>query len=172
MTGFDDYEGEEREEDGDGDISEEPRSGPLNAAGGFRLRRPPPVSPEEQAKLDAKAAALAARELEQQEKRKLKRQLEKNEYLPFSFEDEEETAESDQIFTSKTFSDIGVSDKIILRNLERMGIFNPTKIQEAAIPEMLSGKDVVLYAQTGSGKTLSFLLPLVNVVDPSVRKVR
>ena len=171
-----DYEGAEYDEDEEASLrqklKESERSGPLNAVSGFRLRRPPPISPEEQKKLDAKAAALLAKEELQKEKRKMKKELEKNEYTPFEFRISESVDEFDQVFTTKSFMDIGVTDPVVLQNLERLNIFNPTKIQAASIPEMINGKDVLLHAQTGSGKTLAFLLPLLNTVDKKKKKVR
>ena len=172
------YEGSEVEVDeGDGDdtvgyAAELPRSGPLNAVGGFRLRRPPPITAEEQAKLDAKAAAVLATEEALKEKKKANRELEKNMFYPFEFRVDDDVEEFDRVFTTKTFADIGVDDAVVLQNLERMNIFNPTKIQEAAIPVMFGGTDVLLHAQTGSGKTLSFLLPLLKTVDRTKRKVQ
>ena len=67
---------------------------------------------------------------------------------------------------------MGLSDATVLRNLKEMKIINPTKIQELAIPALMSGRDVIIQAQTGSGKTLAFLLPLLGVVDPNISKVR
>ena len=168
------YEGSELDEEDEENEEEmeKPRSGPLNAVGGFRMRRPPPITPEQQSKLDAKAAAVVAKEEFENEKRKAKKALEKNLFLPFEFRVAEDVEEFDRIFTTKSFSDVGVEDPIVLRNLERMNIFNPTKIQEAAIPAMMAGTDVVLHAQTGSGKTLAFLLPLLNTIDKSKRKVQ
>jgi ATP-dependent RNA helicase DeaD len=49
----------------------------------------------------------------------------------------------------------------ILQSLERMGITTPTPVQAGAIPAALLGQDILASAQTGSGKTLGFLLPLV-----------
>ena len=49
----------------------------------------------------------------------------------------------------------------ILQSLERMGITAPTPVQAGAIPAALLGQDILASAQTGSGKTLGFLLPLV-----------
>jgi hypothetical protein len=49
-----------------------------------------------------------------------------------------------KVFTTKSFQDIGVDDPIVLQNLERLNIFNPTKIQAASIPEMMEGK-IYLY---------------------------
>ena len=170
-----DYEGAEYDEDEEASaaqkLKEVERSGPLNAVSGFRLRRPPPVTPEEQKKINDKEAALLAKEELQKEKRKMKKDLEKNLYNPFEFRTSDEVEEFDQVFTTKSFTDIGVTDPVVLQNLERLNIFNPTKIQAASIPLMVEGTDVLLHAQTGSGKTLAFLLPLLNTVDKSKKKV-
>ncbi len=50
--------------------------------------------------------------------------------------------------------------------LAENGIATPTPIQEEAIPVILSGKDVIAQAQTGTGKTLAFLLPFLEKIDP------
>jgi ATP-dependent RNA helicase RhlE len=50
----------------------------------------------------------------------------------------------------------------ILRNLDRMGIKTPSPIQALAIPLALEGKDVIGRAQTGTGKTLAFAIPIIN----------
>jgi ATP-dependent RNA helicase DeaD len=63
------------------------------------------------------------------------------------------------------FSDFGLSPEI-LRALEAMGYAEPTDIQQAAIPVALKGKDVVGQAQTGTGKTAAFGIPIVEKVDP------
>ncbi|MCH7706080.1 MAG: DEAD/DEAH box helicase [Chloroflexi bacterium] len=53
-----------------------------------------------------------------------------------------------------------------------MGYTSPTPIQEAVIPPVRAGKDVVGQAQTGTGKTAAFGIPLVEAVDPNVREVQ
>lgn len=50
--------------------------------------------------------------------------------------------------------------------LRANGLTEPTPIQEQAIPILLSGKDVIAQAQTGTGKTLAFVLPILESVDP------
>ena len=52
-------------------------------------------------------------------------------------------------------------------NLKSMGIERPTAVQEQAIPAMLAGRDVMARAQTGTGKTLAFLVPLAERLDSS-----
>ncbi|MGB2694921.1 MAG: DEAD/DEAH box helicase [Dehalococcoidia bacterium] len=59
-----------------------------------------------------------------------------------------------------------------LKALEAMDVETPTPIQEAAIPPLLQGRDVIGQAPTGSGKTLAFGLPLVQQIDPTERLPR
>jgi ATP-dependent RNA helicase DeaD len=56
--------------------------------------------------------------------------------------------------------------------LTEMGISDPTPIQAAVLPLLLDGRDVIGQARTGSGKTLAFALPLIEVVDPKLKKVQ
>ena len=69
-----------------------------------------------------------------------------------------------------SFSSTGLSD-IFLTALESQGYAKPTPIQLAAIPAVISGKDVMGIAQTGSGKTASFVLPILqSLVKQSAAK--
>ncbi|MDF7628924.1 DEAD/DEAH family ATP-dependent RNA helicase [Erwiniaceae bacterium L1_55_4] len=67
-----------------------------------------------------------------------------------------------------TFSDLGLNADI-LESLNGMGYEKPSPIQAECIPHLLAGRDVLGMAQTGSGKTAAFSLPLLNNIDPSVR---
>ncbi|MGP4848455.1 DEAD/DEAH box helicase, partial [Marinobacter sp. 1Y8] len=60
-----------------------------------------------------------------------------------------------------TFTDLGIA-KPILTALDRSGYTNPTPIQEQAIPFALAGRDLLLSAQTGSGKTAAFVIPVLD----------
>lgn len=60
-----------------------------------------------------------------------------------------------------TFSDLDIA-KPILTALDRIGYTNPTPIQEQAIPFALQGRDLLLSAQTGSGKTAAFVIPVLD----------
>lgn len=62
---------------------------------------------------------------------------------------------------TKKFKDLGISDKLETA-LKRDGISEPTQVQEKSIPELLNGKDIISQAQTGTGKTLAFLLPILE----------
>lgn len=62
---------------------------------------------------------------------------------------------------SDTFLNMGLSP-IILRSLERLKFVKPTPIQKKGIPIGLKGKDIVGIAQTGTGKTLAFSLPIIQ----------
>jgi ATP-dependent RNA helicase DeaD len=59
------------------------------------------------------------------------------------------------------FHELGLSPEV-LTALERAAYHTPTPIQAAVIPEVLSGRDVIGQAQTGTGKTAAFLLPFLN----------
>ena len=63
-----------------------------------------------------------------------------------------------------TFSSLGLS-KTLLRTLDEIGYTTPTPIQTKAIPVVLSGRDVMAAAQTGTGKTASFTLPMLQKLD-------
>ncbi|MCX7637336.1 MAG: DEAD/DEAH box helicase [Cyclobacteriaceae bacterium] len=60
-----------------------------------------------------------------------------------------------------TFSDFGFHEQII-QGIQSMGYEKPTAIQEQAIPTFLSGCDVIACAQTGTGKTAAYLLPVLH----------
>lgn len=61
----------------------------------------------------------------------------------------------------KTFSDLGINE-VLCEACERLGWKNPTKIQCESIPISLEGKDVIALAETGSGKTGAFALPVLQ----------
>src|SRR6187402_2912298 len=64
-----------------------------------------------------------------------------------------------------TFAELGLSEST-LEALKHLGYTTPTPIQVQAIPPMLEGKDVIGQAQTGTGKTAAFGLPMVEYADP------
>jgi len=66
--------------------------------------------------------------------------------------------------TKKDFSQLGLNQDII-DTVIKLGYENPTPIQQYAIPYILSGRDVLGQAQTGTGKTAAFALPLINNMD-------
>ncbi|MEA2403319.1 MAG: ATP-dependent helicase DeaD [Thermoleophilaceae bacterium] len=65
-----------------------------------------------------------------------------------------------------TFKELGLSEST-LESLTHLGYERPTPIQEQAIPSLLEGRDVIGQAQTGTGKTAAFGLPMVEYVDPT-----
>lgn len=62
-----------------------------------------------------------------------------------------------------TFNTLGLSDSL-LHAVQKIGYTKPTLIQEKAIPVILSGRDVMAAAQTGTGKTAGFTLPLLQLL--------
>lgn len=73
--------------------------------------------------------------------------------------------------SNKTFKDLGISQET-LKSLEDLGYSKPTEIQEKAIPAVLSGKDLVAQAQTGTGKTAAFGIPVVESVNTKQKKIQ
>lgn len=67
------------------------------------------------------------------------------------------------------FSDLGISAEI-LRAVEEMGYTQPSPIQSQAIPFVLEGRDVIGQAQTGTGKTAAFAIPIIDLVDAEFNK--
>lgn len=70
-----------------------------------------------------------------------------------------------------SFYKLGLKSDLIYA-LERHNITNPTPIQSMTIPHILKGKDLIAEAQTGTGKTLSFLLPLFQSIDPHIPMIQ
>ncbi len=64
-----------------------------------------------------------------------------------------------------SFRDLGLAEDI-LAALDELGYTEPTPVQEQSIPELLAGRDVIGQAQTGTGKTAAFGLPLLQYLDP------
>ncbi|WP_404811198.1 DEAD/DEAH box helicase [Actinobacillus pleuropneumoniae] len=69
---------------------------------------------------------------------------------------------------SLTFADLGLPQSI-LDAVNDMGFVTPSPIQQETIPHLLAGRDVLGMAQTGSGKTAAFSLPLLAQIDPTKR---
>ena len=65
------------------------------------------------------------------------------------------------------FKDLGISEPLV-QVLKKSGITTPTSIQEECIPLIKDYKDVIAQAQTGTGKTLAFLLPLFENISPDI----
>jgi ATP-dependent RNA helicase DeaD len=72
---------------------------------------------------------------------------------------------------TKTFSELGLSSERVA-HLESLGFHTPTPIQVAAIPALLAGRDLLGQAQTGTGKTATFALPLLEQLLPETKGVQ
>lgn len=69
------------------------------------------------------------------------------------------------------FKDLGLGDDV-LKSIEECGYTEPTPIQEKAIPAILMTRDIVGLAQTGTGKTASFTLPMIEILSGGRAKAR
>ena len=70
-----------------------------------------------------------------------------------------------------TFDDLGLSSKVLIA-IKEAGYKIPTPIQEQAIPFVLMGRDVLGCAQTGTGKTASFTLPMIEILASGRSRAR
>ena len=70
-----------------------------------------------------------------------------------------------------TFEDLGLSPEV-LRAVQDVGYTTPTPIQEKAIPVVLMGRDVLGCAQTGTGKTAGFTLPMIDILSSGRARAR
>jgi superfamily II DNA/RNA helicase len=120
----------------------------------------PPAEPEEEPE-EVEAAAEDAEEPDPDE--------------DASDEDEDGPTEEDEKLAEEaaktTFADLGLSEPI-LRAVAEAGYLYPTPIQEQAIPVVLMGRDVLGVAQTGTGKTAGFTLPMLDILAGTRAKAR
>ena len=79
------------------------------------------------------------------------------------------TAETNSEPEPSGFSRFGFGPEL-LKALSDIGYQEPSPIQKAAIPELMLGRDLVGQAQTGTGKTAAFALPMLAALDPEQRK--
>ena len=71
----------------------------------------------------------------------------------------------------KEFKDLGLNKRVI-QAVEKENYTTPTPIQQKLIPEMLDGRDIVGTAQTGTGKTAAFVLPLLHRLEEGKRRAK
>ncbi|NBI05865.1 DEAD/DEAH box helicase [Senegalia massiliensis] len=69
------------------------------------------------------------------------------------------------------FLKLGINTELV-KVLERNRIIKPTPVQSRTIPQILNGKDVVVQAQTGTGKTLAFMLPIMQNIDTTKPEIK
>lgn len=69
------------------------------------------------------------------------------------------------------FKDIGVNEALC-KGLLRQGIKTPTNIQEKLIPELLTNKDIIARSNTGTGKTLAYLVPIFSKIDTQIKSTQ
>lgn len=70
-----------------------------------------------------------------------------------------------------SFEQLGLIEPLVVA-LKRVGIVEPTAIQEKAIPLVLANRDVLGQSETGTGKTLAYLLPIFQKIDPHKRETQ
>ena len=70
-----------------------------------------------------------------------------------------------------SFKEMQISEDI-KRAVEEMGFENPTEIQAKAIPVIEEGLDVIGKSQTGTGKTVAFGIPALEIIEPDLKEVQ
>jgi ATP-dependent RNA helicase DeaD len=70
-----------------------------------------------------------------------------------------------------TFAQLGLSARVV-QTLDELGYEAPTPIQERTIPILLAGRDLIGQAQTGTGKTAAFALPILERIDPQLKETQ
>jgi superfamily II DNA/RNA helicase len=86
-------------------------------------------------------------------------------------EPEPEAAPPEAEVDERGFAELGLSDPL-LQAIAEMGYTTPTPIQQQAIPVVLMGRDMLGVAQTGTGKTAGFLLPMLDILSGSRARAR
>ena len=81
------------------------------------------------------------------------------------------TTQDPQNNSEPTFESLGLAKKV-LRVIQDVGYETPSAIQRAAIPPIIEGRDILGQAQTGSGKTAAFALPLLSNIDVKNRAIQ
>ncbi len=70
-----------------------------------------------------------------------------------------------------TFSELGISD-ILIEALKKQGISTPTDVQAKTCKHIIDNRDMVISSSTGTGKTLSYLLPIINGLDYTSKSIQ
>ncbi|MCO5601078.1 hypothetical protein L7F22_055197 [Adiantum nelumboides] len=86
-------------------------------------------------------------------------------------EDELEAQRRPTPFVHCSFQDLGLCETLCAHMHDRMGFSEPTRIQQAAIPSILSDRDVLVNAETGTGKTIVYLAPIVHKLQANMKKI-
>lgn len=90
-----------------------------------------------------------------------KRKMQKENIHPSRFIREAKPVKIEEYIATHTFDDFDI-EPIIKRNLEGKGFTTPSPIQDQSIPHALEGKDIVGIANTGTGKTAAFMIPILH----------
>jgi ATP-dependent RNA helicase DeaD len=98
------------------------------------------------------------------EKREDKPQRPKKEFVP-------PAPVVEALFEPPTFAELGLNEAIV-RAITELGFERPTPIQARAIPVLLEGGDLIGQAQTGTGKTAAFALPIIQKIEPAMNETQ
>ncbi|KAI0887870.1 ATP-dependent RNA helicase MAK5 [Annulohypoxylon maeteangense] len=147
----DEFEGFDDEPITNATSQNEPPNLPTNAVEGVETEKRDAVDTQEKTKKKQK----------QKEKKKVSNEKEDKELESNVFAGMNDVEETQDEVDVSAWVSLGLSPKI-LGSLAKLKFSKPTSIQEAAIPQILAGHDVIGKASTGSGKTLAFGIPIVE----------
>ena len=102
------------------------------------------------------------------EEPRVKKEKARIEVAPAKSEEKSEESSDDE---TVAFDELGL-DESITRAISALGFETPTPIQARAIPLLLAGRDIIGQAQTGTGKTAAFALPIIQKLDASKRETQ
>ncbi len=97
--------------------------------------------------------------------------LEPSMALPAGQPAETQSTSTNSTDATPSFAELGAHPRAVAR-LAEMDITTPTLIQARAIPPLLAGRDVIGQSRTGSGKTIAYGLPLIERMDPRLRRLQ
>lgn len=97
--------------------------------------------------------------------------LEKEILTANRYDGTDETEDKEEKGEGLSYEDAGI-DQRILRAVKELGFEHMTPIQEQAIPLFMTGRDIIGQAQTGTGKTAAFGIPILQKIDPTVRSLQ
>ncbi|KAL3691362.1 hypothetical protein R1sor_005013 [Riccia sorocarpa] len=135
-----------------------------DGGGGLRKQNPKQSNGERgKPNLKRKAPLVEEDSEEEKEEEEEAQELEKQEHA--------EKARDKITFSEGKFHDLGLAEPVAEHLHGRMGFEAPTHIQREAIPVVLSGRDALVNAGTGTGKTLVYLVPIINALQGARKRV-
>ena len=75
------------------------------------------------------------------------------------------------MFSARLFEELAINDRL-KKSLEKNNLKRMTRVQQAGIPEILSQKSIAIKSETGSGKTLTYLIPILSALASKEKQIK